>query len=255
MADRNTPESFTLEQWRVEFNELAVDVGDIANLPASIDGNAVTDVIEAIAEINTAISTTGIGLAADSGTAETLVISDTLTINGTANEIETEVSATDTITIGLPDDVTITNNLTVSNDLDVQNEATLASAKISDLTSGRVLLAGTSGEVEDNGNLTFDGTTLNVTGNVDVTGNITLGGNIIMGDADTDSIDFNADVISNIIPNAAATYDLGATGKEWQNIFMTGTLNNDLGISLSFPSNSGSVATEGFSVAMGIALG
>ena len=206
MADRNTPESFTLEQWRVEFNELAVDVGDIANLPASIDGNAVTDVIEAIAEINTAISTTGIGLAADSGTAETLVISDTLTISGTANEIETEVSATDTITIGLPDDVTITNNLTVG-------------------------------------------------GNIDVTGNITLGGNIVMGDADTDSIDFNADVVSNILPNVAATYDLGASGKEWQNIFMTGTLNNDLGISLSFPSNSGSVATEGFSVAMGIALG
>jgi hypothetical protein len=34
MADRNTPESFTLEEWRVEFNELAVDVGDIASLPA-----------------------------------------------------------------------------------------------------------------------------------------------------------------------------------------------------------------------------
>ena len=28
MADRNTPQTMTLEQWRVEFNELAVDVGD-----------------------------------------------------------------------------------------------------------------------------------------------------------------------------------------------------------------------------------
>ena len=30
MADRNTPVTMTMEQWRVEFNELAVDVGDIA---------------------------------------------------------------------------------------------------------------------------------------------------------------------------------------------------------------------------------
>jgi len=29
MADRNTPESFTLEEWRVEFNELAVDVATL----------------------------------------------------------------------------------------------------------------------------------------------------------------------------------------------------------------------------------
>ena len=206
MADRNTPESFTLEQWRVEFNELGIDVGDIANLPASIDGNAVTDVIEAIAELTTAIETTGIGLAADTGTAETLVISDTLTINGTANEIETAVSATDTITIGLPDDVTITNDL-------------------------------------------------NVGGNLDVTGNITLGGNITMGDADTDSIDFNADVVSNIIPNAAATYDLGETGKEWRNIHFSGNLIDENGINISMPTNSGTIATQGFSIAVSVALG
>ena len=38
------------------------------------------------------------------------------------------------------------------------------SAKISDLTDNRVVIAGSSGELEDSGNLTFDGTTLNVTG-------------------------------------------------------------------------------------------
>ena len=45
MADRNAPATFTFEEWRVEFNELAVDVGDISNLPTSINGQAVTDVI------------------------------------------------------------------------------------------------------------------------------------------------------------------------------------------------------------------
>ena len=56
MADRNAPASFTFEEWRVEFNELATDVGDIANLPATVNGNAVTDVIEAIQELELALS-------------------------------------------------------------------------------------------------------------------------------------------------------------------------------------------------------
>ena len=42
--------------------------------------------------------------------------------------------------------------------------ATFASAKVSDLTSGRVLLAGTSGELEDSANLTFDGSNLSGSG-------------------------------------------------------------------------------------------
>tara|TARA_Y100000389_G_scaffold138265_1_gene135990 strand:+ start:112 stop:522 length:411 start_codon:yes stop_codon:yes gene_type:complete len=56
MADRNTPASFTFEEWRVEFNELAVDVGDIADLPSTVNGNAVTDVIEAIKELESGLS-------------------------------------------------------------------------------------------------------------------------------------------------------------------------------------------------------
>jgi hypothetical protein len=57
MADRNTPESFTLEEWRVEFNELATDVGDIGNLPSSVNGQNVTDVIEAVVQLESALST------------------------------------------------------------------------------------------------------------------------------------------------------------------------------------------------------
>jgi hypothetical protein len=47
MADRTTPTTFTFEQWRVEFNELAIDVGDIANINASYEGTP-TDIVEAI---------------------------------------------------------------------------------------------------------------------------------------------------------------------------------------------------------------
>jgi len=57
-------------------------------------------------------------------------------------------------------------------------DLTAGSAIVSDLTAGRVVLAGTSGAIEDSGNLTFDGTTLTVTGNIAVD-NITLDGNDI----------------------------------------------------------------------------
>jgi len=51
MADRNTPASFTFEDFRVEFNELATDVGDINDLPADVRSVAVSDLVEAVNEI------------------------------------------------------------------------------------------------------------------------------------------------------------------------------------------------------------
>ena len=59
------------------------------------------------------------------------------------------------------------------------------SAAVADLTSGRVVLAGTSGELEDNGNLTFDGSTLTVTGAASVTTNLTIGGNLTVNGTTT----------------------------------------------------------------------
>ena len=59
---------------------------------------------------------------------------------------------------------------------------------------------------------------LNVTGNLYSTGNITLDGNITFGDADTDSVDFNSDVNSNIIPDQTDTYSLGYVTKSWDEL-------------------------------------
>ena len=59
------------------------------------------------------------------------------------------------------------------------------SAAVADLTSGRVVLAGTSGELEDSGNLTFDGSTMTVTGAASVTTNLTVGGNLTVNGTTT----------------------------------------------------------------------
>ena len=41
-------------------------------------------------------------------------------------------------------------------------------------------------------------------------GNIVAGGNIELGDADSDTVTFNADVALDIIPSADNTHDLGS---------------------------------------------
>ena len=58
MADRNTPASLTFEEWRVEFNELATDVGDISNLTGASGIIATRQICNAITLLNTAVNNT-----------------------------------------------------------------------------------------------------------------------------------------------------------------------------------------------------
>ena len=53
----------------------------------------------------------------DGVTNQAITMGDTFTIAGTSNEVDVAVSATDTLTIGLPNDVTIGNDLTVTGDV------------------------------------------------------------------------------------------------------------------------------------------
>jgi hypothetical protein len=64
-------------------------------------------------------------------------------------------------------------------------ESTMSSATVSDLTSGRVVLAGTSGAIEDSGNLTFNGSTLAVTGSITASSNVTVSGNLTVNGTTT----------------------------------------------------------------------
>ena len=73
--------------------------------------------------------------------------------------------------------------------------------KVEDLTSGRVVLAGTGGEIEDSANLTFNGTLLALTGNQTISGTIDVDGlsnfdDILVSAASTftGNIDANGDL-------------------------------------------------------------
>ena len=64
----------------------------------------------------------------DGVTDQSIAKGDTFVIAGTANEVDVAVSATDTLTIGLPNDVTIGNNLSVTNNLNVTGTGTFVGA-------------------------------------------------------------------------------------------------------------------------------
>ena len=66
-----------------------------------------------------------------------------------------------------------------------------------------------------------------ITGDLTVSGDATISGNLTFGDAITDTITLTADVSSNILPSADDTYDLGATGSEWRDLYIDGTANID----------------------------
>ena len=74
---------------------------------------------------NSSLTNSTITVAGDSGS-NAVDLGDTLTIQGTSNEIETSVSG-DTITIGLPDNVTIGGNATITGNLTVNGTTTTIS--------------------------------------------------------------------------------------------------------------------------------
>ena len=58
-------------------------------------------------------------------------------------------------------------------------------------------------------------------------GDVVVGGALRIGDADTDTVSFSADVTSNIIPDVDNSFDIGDSTKEWRHGFFDGTLNAD----------------------------
>lgn len=108
---------------------LSIDLDDTAVTPGSYGSSTAiptftVDQQGRLTAAGTAAITTTLDIAADSGTDDGVRLgTDTLTISGTTNEIETSVSG-DTITVGLPDNVTVGGNLIVSGNLTINGTTT-----------------------------------------------------------------------------------------------------------------------------------
>lgn len=111
MAVKFISETDTLEKFRTEFNDLSANqFGDIADLSGAI---VATNLVDAMNEtISIATSTAGWTIRDETSTTQIIGGGNTLSVLGTSNQIQAVVSATDTITFSLPNDVTIPNNLT-----------------------------------------------------------------------------------------------------------------------------------------------
>ena len=141
----------------------------------------------------------GNDIQASNGNVNITMTSNTLTafaggIKVAGNTIQDSSGSTVLSFSGINQNVTAENNLTVDGSLIASNDASvggaltvtgavdfnggvnisggetvLSSATVSDLTNNRVVIAGTSGALEDDANFTFDGTTLNVGATIDAT--------------------------------------------------------------------------------------
>ena len=126
------------------------------------------------------------------------VISSNVTLSG-AN-----VSITGTNT-HLTSNVSITANVRLTSVIDSTTN-----------TTGALTVAGGVGIAKK----ATIGENLLVHGNIHANGNITSDGDLTLGDADTDTVSFGADVGSHIIPNTDSTYDLGTTAKRYRHIYV-----------------------------------
>lgn len=75
-----------------------------------------------------------------------------------------------------------------------------------------------TGIVDIIGNARITGN-LQVDGNINATGNVVIGGNITIGDALSDTIEINASIRSDLIPETDNLYDLGSSAFRWDNVY------------------------------------
>jgi len=157
------------------------------DLTGNVSGNINSTGVSTIANLSATDVVIGAGLtvtgAIDGNGAGALQDSGNLTFDGSTLTVTGDLSVTDSIAV--TKDAVVGAGLTVTGAVDFNGglnvsgaETVLSSATVSDLTSGRVVLAGTSGAIEDSGNLTFNGTTLTVTGAAAVD-NVTIDGNTV----------------------------------------------------------------------------
>ena len=175
MTLRNVAKDFSLEDQRQEINEIATDLQQTREGTYSFSGYKT---FTSSVAFNAGISTSNVEAVFHSATVSDLTEGRVVIIGINGALVDTDKLTWDStneklVVDGEIESTTFTSQGTVVGGQGANitgGECIFASATVSDLTDGRVVLAGTVGALEDSAKLTFDGTDLNVTGNVDITG-------------------------------------------------------------------------------------
>ena len=127
-------------------NQVSVDLDDTAVTPGSYGSTTAiptftVDQQGRLTAASTVTVATTLNLAADSGTDDGVdLLTDTLSVVGTANEIETSVSG-DTITVGIVTNPTLSGNVTIGGNLTVQGTQTSVESTVITLDDPVLALA------------------------------------------------------------------------------------------------------------------
>ena len=165
-----------------------ISVTGVSTFTGQIDGNGGANISGAETVLSSAtvsdLTDNRVVIAGSSGALED---SANLTFDGSTLTVTGDATITDSLAV--TKDAVVSAGLTVTGAVDFNGganisgaETVLSSATVSDLTNDRVVIAGTSGALEDSANLTFDGTSLSVTGAV-------IADNVRIGTSGTNEID------------------------------------------------------------------
>jgi len=266
MAVKNIAVTDTLETFRTEFNDLAAnEFGDIATLDGSI---VATNLVDAMNEtISIATSTAGWTIEDSSSTRQIIGGGNVLRVFGTSNEIEAVVSAIDTLTIGLPNAVSLVTsltaptvnagNLTLSNGSIIDSSGSISFGNENLTTSGTITgnsfsSAGTThnlGTIAISGNeiSSSDSTAITIADGLRVTG--TISANTINAQSGN-TVDFgNTNISTNGFIYLSGTFDSAGIGFEGSTVdsFQTflQVVDPTADRNVLLPNESGTVITTG----------
>ena len=209
----------------LQFRDSALAINSSTDGQLDIDADAELELTAPIVDINASTSvnisndlkldsdSAVLGFGADNDVTLTHVADTALMLNSaialrfrdSALSVSSPSDGTLAIAADTEVDITATNidingNTDISGSLNV-GATTASTLIVSDLTNNRVVIAGTSGEVEDDANFTFDGTTLALTAGMNIT-----------GDLDVDNVNVNSNTVSTTNSNGDLLLSPNGTG-------------------------------------------
>ena len=206
MAARTIATTQTIEDLRTTFNALSeTDFGDKATLAGGISA---TTLVGAVNEIFATAAAAGGYIMTDGSNNQTVDSGQTVTFSGTSNEIETTVSATDTLTIGLPNAVAITTSLTIGGVAvpTISSTSTLTNKSLTaPILTGSSSAAGSILFKEDTDNGTNAVTLIGPASTADVTVTLPAAATTLVGTDTTDTLTnktLTSPVIATIVNNS-----------------------------------------------------
>ena len=255
MAVINVPTTDTFEQWRVKTNNLSTLIGDGATLSTQYAGQNIVDVVNEIktsAEFDNIITINDQALDTTTqlaGNAANMVISTggqtVLTMTQTGNlTVHADITSGNDVSVGANIGVTGTatiggtttsqgqvianagidcnGNQDISGTLDVGGATSLASTLA---VTGNTTVGGTltvTGGTTLNSNINMSGNNITNGGSISFTslntGSLSATGNTTLGDANSDTVTFNARVNTSLQPSADNSYNLGDSSRRWSTV-------------------------------------